>query len=82
MKVQYHVRVLQMSNLSVDISEEILMNRNNGESDKFNRSGIYQLTCSGGGKQYIGQTGSLFRKGYNEHLYFFKCLNSNSTFAK
>jgi hypothetical protein len=50
MKVQYHVRVLQMSKLSVDISEEILVNENNGESDKFNVSGIYHITCPEGGK--------------------------------
>ena len=68
MKAQYHVLVLQMSNLSVDISEEILANKNNGESDKFNRSGIYQLTCPDGGKKHTGQTGRSFRKRYNEHL--------------
>ena len=53
---KYHVRVLQMSNLSVDISEEFLAYKNNAESNKFNRSGIYQLTCTDGWKKYIGQT--------------------------
>jgi len=52
MNVQYHVRVLQMSNLSVHISEEFLAYKNN----KFNRSSIYQLTFPDGGKKYIGQT--------------------------
>jgi hypothetical protein len=71
-----------MSKLRVKILEEVLMNENNDESDKFNRSGIYQLTCPDGGKQYIGQTDRLFRKWYNEPLQSFKYLNSNSTFAK
>lgn len=82
MKVKYHVRVLQISKLSVDILEEVLVNKNNGERDKFNRNGIYQLTCPDGGKQDIGQTGRLFRKRYNEPLQPFKYLNSNSTFTK
>jgi hypothetical protein len=62
------VRVLQMLNLSVDISEENLVNKNNGESYKFNRSSIYQLTCPDGSKKYTGQTGRSFHKRYNEHL--------------
>ena len=47
-----------MSNLSVDISEEIAVNKNYGESDKFNRSDIYQLTCPDDRKKYTGQTGT------------------------
>ena len=37
-------------------------------SDKFNKSGIYQLTCIDCNKKYIGQTGRPYHVRYHKHL--------------
>lgn len=62
--------------------EKILACRNRSETNHFSRSGIYCLMCADCGQKYIGQTGRIFRKRYNEHLQTCKYQNSNSTFAK
>ena len=36
-------------------------------SNKFNKNGVYQLTCQDCSKYYIGQTSRTFEKRLNEH---------------
>lgn len=49
-------------------------------NNKYDRSGVYKLTCTDCSKYYIGQTGHNFTQRYKEHI---KALNNNteSSFA-
>ena len=49
---------------------------------KFNKSGIYQLTCPDCNMKYIGQTGRSFLTRYREHFRDCKYGNSNSKYAQ
>jgi hypothetical protein len=53
-----------------------------GATDKYDRGGIYQLTCPDCREKYTGRTGRSFRTRYTEHLQSFQYRNSNSIFAK
>jgi hypothetical protein len=48
----------------------------------YNKSGVYQLTCGGCQKKYVGQTGRNFRTRYKEHIHSIKSNNSNSKYAQ
>ena len=61
---------------------KIVAYKNMGETDKLNRTGIYQLTCPDCGKKYTGQTGRSFRKRCDEHFQSSKYKNPNHTFPK
>ena len=50
--------------------------------NKFNKSGIYQLTCQNCNKKYIGQNGRPFRKRFQEYNRDFKYGNGKSRFAQ
>lgn len=51
------------------------------QTDKFNRSGIYELKCNTCQAVYIGQTCRNFKTRYSEHLRALKRHSSHSTFA-
>ena len=51
-------------------------------SAKYNKSGIYQLTCPEFNLQYIGQTGRSFFTRYREHFRDYKYGNGNSKYAQ
>jgi uncharacterized protein (UPF0335 family) len=48
---------------------------------RFEKSGIYSLTCPDCDMKYVGQTGVILRKRYNEHLHDFKYSIRKSSFA-
>jgi transposase-like protein len=48
---------------------------------QYERSGIYSPTCPDCNMKYVGQTGSSFRKRYNEHFHDFKYNTRKSSFA-
>ena len=56
-------------------------NTNNTE-DKFNKSGMYQLTCKDCNKKYISQTGRFFYTRFREHFNTFKRGNGCFKFAQ
>ena len=43
---------------------------------KYERSGVYQLTCPECKMKYTGQTGRPFKVRFEEHLWDFKYINS------
>ena len=50
--------------------------------NKYDESGIYQLTCPDCKVKYTGQTGRLFKIGFQEHLGDFKYGNDKFKFAQ
>ena len=50
--------------------------------NKYEKSGVYQLTCPDCRMKYTGQTGRPFEVRYQEHLRDFKYNNNKSKFAQ
>ena len=49
---------------------------------KYNKNGVYQLTCPDCKMKYTGQTGRPFRVRYQAHIWDFKYNNGRSKFAQ
>jgi len=49
---------------------------------KYNKNGVYQLTCPDCKMKYTGQTGRPFRVRFQEHIRDFKYNNSRSKFTQ
>jgi len=62
--------------------EKLLTKKHHPLRDKYNNSGIYQLTCPTCSKKYTGQTGRSFRTRFKEHLRDFRHANGKSSFAQ
>jgi hypothetical protein len=62
--------------------EKLLTKKHHPLRDKYDNSGIYQLTCPTSSKKYTGQTGRSFRTGFQEHLGDFRHENGKSSFAQ
>jgi len=50
--------------------------------NKFNKCGVYQLTCRDCNRKYIGQTGRPFYLRLQEHFWDFKYGNGKSVSAQ
>jgi hypothetical protein len=50
--------------------------------DKYNKNGVYQLSCPTCKKKYIGQTDQPFHLRYKEHYADFKYTNNKSKYAQ
>jgi hypothetical protein len=50
--------------------------------NKFNKNGVYQLTCPMCHKKYVGQTGRLFHVRFRERYRDYKYANNKSKFAQ
>jgi hypothetical protein len=59
-----------------------LISRKNHTTDKFSKSRVYRLICSGCHKTYVGQTGRQFSARYREHLTTFHKKNNSLNYAK
>ena len=57
---------LVVNDLPVWLMSNFLHN-NSHKIKKYNKTGVYKLTCSNCNKFYIGQTGRPFTIGYNKH---------------
>jgi hypothetical protein len=62
--------------------EKLLTTKQKQERNKYDKSGIYQLTCPTCDKKYIGQTDTPFKTRFQEHLRDFKHNNRISKFAQ
>ena len=51
-------------------------------SNKYTKSGIYQLTCPSCDKTYTGQTGRSFQTRFREHKYDYKYMHRKSKYAQ
>jgi hypothetical protein len=61
--------------------EKHLAARHEHNRNKYENSGIYQLTCPTCNTKYTSQTGRLFRVWFQEHFRDFKNGNGKSRFA-
>jgi hypothetical protein len=50
--------------------------------NKFDKNGVYQLTCPTCHKKYVGQTGRPFLVRFREHYSDYKYANNKSKFAQ
>jgi hypothetical protein len=62
--------------------EKILTKKHYPLKDKYEKSGIYQLTCPTCNMKYTGQTESSFTTRFQEHLLDFKHGNGKYSFAQ
>jgi hypothetical protein len=60
---------------------ELLTRYKNTNFNKYNKCGVYQLTCQDCSKKYIEQNGGLFHVRFQEHSRDFKYKNGKSKFA-
>jgi hypothetical protein len=52
------------------------------QTEKYSKSGIYQMKCNDCPLKYIGQMGRTFNTRFKEHIYNIKCNNSNTGYSK
>jgi hypothetical protein len=50
-------------------------------TDKYEKSGVYQMQCTSCPLKYIGQMGRSFNIRYREHLQDIKNINGNSVYS-
>jgi hypothetical protein len=62
--------------------EKLLRDNVTGETNKYERSGIYQLNCPTCDRKYIGQTGIPFHARFREHQHDYKYMCRKSKFAQ
>jgi hypothetical protein len=62
--------------------KKLLTHNPQSANDKFNNSGVYQLTCPDCHMKYIGQTDRSFRTRFSEHFRDYKYNNYKSKFAQ
>jgi hypothetical protein len=60
----------------------LAQNKHCYNSNKFDKCGVYQLTCSDCTKKYIGQTDRPFHIRFHEHFREYKYGNNKSKFAQ
>jgi len=60
----------------------LLTARHHNNKEKYDNSGIYQLTCPTCKKKYIGQNGRSFKTRFREHFRDFKQGNRKYSFAQ
>jgi hypothetical protein len=60
----------------------LLSTHNHIQQDKYEKSGIYKLTCPDCKKAYIGQTGRPFSVRFREHFHNYKYANNKSKFTE
>jgi hypothetical protein len=62
--------------------EKRLTTKHKTSQNKYDKNGVYQLTCPNCEKKYTGQTGRPFKVRFQEHLRNFKYGNNRSKFAQ
>ena len=71
-----------MSYITRNTIGRLLSRRSTPKQNKFDGSGVYQLTCPDCEIKYVGQTGRSFRTRFSEHFRDFKYANHKSRFAQ
>jgi len=61
---------------------KLLVHNKNTNFNKFNKCGVYQLTCPDCNRKYIGQSNKPFHIRLQDHFQDFKYRNRKSTFAQ
>ena len=62
--------------------QKLLHNKVTGKTDKYEKSGVYQLSCHTCDRKYIGQTGRPFHVRSREHQNDFRHMYKKSKFAQ
>jgi len=60
----------------------LLRENNDNQDSKYDKNGVYQLTCTECKKKYTGQTGRPFHVRYKEHARDYTHKGQKSNFAK
>jgi hypothetical protein len=61
---------------------KVLEMQKTAKPSKFERNGVYQLTCPTCHKKYVGQNGRPFHVRFREHYRDYKYANNKSKFAQ
>jgi hypothetical protein len=79
-------RLLKDTNIRIAYKTENTMQNHlqprKHETDKHNKSGIYQMKCKGCQQRYIGQTGINFKTRYKEHIQAMRSNKPNSRYSQ
>jgi len=86
-ETQTVTKVFMNSNIKIVYStintiEKLLTTRHQQYKCKYEKCGIYQITCPTCNMRYIGKTGRPFKVRFREHLHDFKYRNGKSRFAQ
>jgi len=73
---------VEVSYITNNRLEKLLQYNAKGAKSKYDRSGIYQLSCPSCDKKYIGQTGRLFHVRFREHQHDYRYMCKKSKFAQ
>ena len=87
MQTKFNTKLVRKTNIKIAFTTEntiakFLTRKNHDDSNKYKRSGVYQLSCQNCNKKYIGQTGRAFQKPFQVHLNDFKNKYGRSKFAQ
>ena len=77
LQTKFITKLFRKTNIKIAFTTEnniakFLTRKKDDDSNKYKRSGVYQLSCQTCNKKYIGQTGSSSQKTLPEHLNDFK----------
>jgi hypothetical protein len=61
---------------------KLLETQKTHKPNKFDKNGVYQLTCPTCHNKYAGQTGRPFHVRFREHYWDYKYANNKSKFAQ
>ena len=86
-QTKFVTKLLKKTNIKIAYTtentiEKFLTRKKDNNSNKYKKSGVYQLTCQTCNKRYIGQTAGSFQKRFHGHLSDFKNGNGKSKFAQ
>jgi hypothetical protein len=86
-KKQDITKLIKNTNMKVtfntnDTIEKHLTTKHKTAQNKYDKNGVYQLTCPNCEKKYTGQTGRCFKVRFQEHFRDFKHGNNRSKFAQ
>jgi hypothetical protein len=74
-----NIKIAFRTNNTID---KILNNNNNNKINKYDKSGIYKLTCQTCQKVYIGQTGRTLHTRYKEHIRNIRLNKDETSYAQ
>ena len=86
-ETRFITKIFRRSNVKIALTtnntiEKLLTSKQDTNTNKYDKAGIYQLRCPTCDMKYIGQTGRPFKTRFHEHLRDFKYNNRKSKFAQ
>jgi hypothetical protein len=86
-ETKFITKIFKKSNIKIALTTnntigKLLTTKQEKATNKYDKSGIYQLKCPTCDKKYIGQTSRPFKIRFQEHIRDFKYNNRKSKFAQ